>query len=83
MTVQIRVFEGITIKDMSEALGVRFVDVIKCLIRLGEEPKTIGDTLSLDSAEFVVTEFNCRAICESRASPVVLKVDPLAVHIPT
>ena len=33
---QIRIVEGLTIKSMSEDMGVRVVDVIKTIIKLGE-----------------------------------------------
>jgi ATP:corrinoid adenosyltransferase len=39
------VVEGMTIKVLSEVTGVRLVDVIKTLIKMGEEPKTISDAL--------------------------------------
>ncbi len=48
---------------------MRLVDVIKCLIKLGEEPKTILDGLTVDSAEFVVSEFECRPIRELPTMP--------------
>jgi hypothetical protein len=44
-TAQVSVVEGMTIKALSEVTGVRLVDVIKTLIKMGEEPKTISDAL--------------------------------------
>lgn len=85
--MQVQIVEGMTIKDISDALGVRIVDVIKCLIRLGEEPKTISHPLSVDSAEFVVTEFKCTPIRKLLCITVIksltfmhqLKTHPLCI----
>ena len=53
---EIKLSEGITIKDLSDAVGLRFVEVIKQLIRLGESPKTINDAVSMEIAELIVTD---------------------------
>lgn len=53
-----KVDDKMTIKELSERMGIRLVDVIKVAIRSGESPKTIQHELSLDIGELVVMEFD-------------------------
>ena len=38
-------------------MGTRLVDVIKAIIKLGEEPKTVMDPVKSETAELVVMEY--------------------------
>jgi len=58
----IQIVEGMTIKSMSEEMGVRLVDVIKTIIKLGEEPKTSMDSVKLETAELVLTEYGMEPV---------------------
>ena len=53
----IEVKPGMTIKELAETMGIRVVDALKSLIKMGEEPKTIQDELTIDIAELLVLEY--------------------------
>ncbi|EKX52121.1 hypothetical protein GUITHDRAFT_65295 [Guillardia theta CCMP2712] len=53
----VEVKPGMTIKELAETMGIRVVDALKSLIKMGEEPKTIQDELTIDIAELLVLEY--------------------------
>ena len=69
-TVQIS--DNISVKDLGDAMGVRLVDLIKAVIKLGEEPKTVEHTLSIDTAELLVLEFNMTPVLPEGAESIQL-----------
>jgi len=59
---RIKVVDGMTIKALSDEMAVRLVDVIKTIIKLGEEPKTIMFPVKIEIAELVIMEFGMEAV---------------------
>ena len=59
---EIKLVEGMSIKNLSDAVGLRLVEVIKQLIRLGESPKTINDAVPLEIAELIVTDLGMSCV---------------------
>lgn len=48
-----------TPRELSKLLGVRTVDVLKVMIRLGERPQSANDTLPPDLIDIIASEFDC------------------------
>ena len=45
---KIQLQEKMSVKDLSEVMGIRVVDILKTIIKMGEEPKTIMHELDAE-----------------------------------
>jgi translation initiation factor IF-2 len=64
--------DEMSIKELAESMGIQAVDVVKTLIRAGENPSTVQDEVSVELAELVVTEFGM-VIDHAQDAPIELE----------